>query len=73
MHRYRIRLDTMSNIQRFVAAAQKIEHQVVLKDEDGNCVSAKSILGAIYTMEWARIYCYCDKEIYEAIEEWICE
>ncbi len=69
--RYRIRLDTLNDIQNFIAAAAKVNGDVTLSNDSGYNVSAKSLLGAIYTMEWDRIFCYADCDIYELIKEWV--
>lgn len=69
--RQRIRLDTMSDIRSFVDTVSTVTEKVILEDDDGNRVSAKSLLGAVYTVEWASIYCYCDKDISGIILPWI--
>lgn len=69
--RQKIQLDTMSDIHNFVAAVSKVEGKVILEDDEGNRVSAKSLLGALYTMEWNHIYCYCEKDISGTILPWI--
>ena len=69
--RVRVRLDTMNDIQSFVAAATAIPENVSLEDNNGNRVCAKSLLGAIYTMEWDEIYCYCDRDISGHLAKWI--
>lgn len=66
-----INLDTMSSIQKFVEVTSKIEDEIILRDNAGHCVSAKSLLGAIYSLEWETIYCYCSKDISGAILPWI--
>ena len=69
--RQRIRLDTMSDIQSFVNTVSGVTDNVILEDDEGHRVSAKSLLGAVYTVEWASIYCYCDKDISGIILPWI--
>ena len=69
--RQQIRLDTMKDIQDFINIVSGINESVVLEDGGGHCVNAKSILGAIYTTEWTRVYCYCDKDISGHILKWI--
>lgn len=69
--RQQIRLDTMSDIRNFVETMSKISDNVILEDGDGHCVSAKSLLGVIYTFEWTRIFCYCEKDISGLILNWI--
>jgi len=60
--RFPIRLDTMTDIQKFVGITTKIDKRVELSDDDGHCVSARSLLGAVASMEWGRTYCTCDEE-----------
>ena len=67
----KIRLDTMSDVQNFVKVVSRVEEKVILEDSDGHCVSAVSILGALYSMEWANIYCRCEKDISGMILPWI--
>lgn len=67
----KIRLDTMSDVQSFVKVISRVEERVTLEDNEGHCVSASSILGALYSMEWANIYCCCSKDISGMILPWI--
>ena len=71
MMRQRIRLDTMTDVQKFVEVASKVDSKVTLEDNDGHCVNAASLLGALYSMEWAHIYVYCEKDISGSILPWI--
>lgn len=71
MMRQKIRLDTMSDVQKFVDAVSKVDDKVILEDNEGHRVSATSLLGALYSMEWAHIYCYCEKDISGTILPWI--
>lgn len=63
----KVRLDTLSDIKGFVNAVSPIATEVHLTDGNNLTVSAKSILGAMYTMEWSEVYCTCEKDIYSAI------
>ena len=67
----KIRLETLSDVQKFVSIATKFNFSVNLTDGDGFTVSAKSLLGALYSMEWKNIYCECEKDIYREIEKFI--
>ena len=67
----KIRLDTISDIAGFVSAVSGIDEEVHLIDGNNLTVSAKSILGAIYTMEWNEIYCTCDRDIYSRIQNYV--
>lgn len=69
--RQKIRLDTMSDIQKFVDVVSKVDAVVTLEDGNGHCVSASSLLGVLYSMEWTHIYCYCSKDISGIILPWI--
>jgi hypothetical protein len=44
---------------------------VYIIDNAGLKVSAKSLLGALYSMEFSTIWCECEKDIYTAIEKYI--
>ncbi len=71
MMRQEIRLDTMSDVQKFVEVVSRVGERVILEDNDGHRVGASSLLGALYSMEWAHIYCYCEKDISGSILPWI--
>ena len=71
--RVKIRLDTMKDINQFVAACSKINAPVYVTDGAGLRVSAKSILGVMYSMEFADIWCECEEAIYHHIENFIIE
>lgn len=67
----KICLDTMNDVNQFVKAVSYVDCCVELADEEGHCVNAKSVLGALYSMEWSNIYCKCDKDISGLILKWI--
>ena len=71
MTRTEIRLDTLSDVNKFVEAMSGVKEKVWLADDDGNRVSAKSLLGALYSMEWTHIYCYCEDNITMELFPWI--
>jgi hypothetical protein len=60
----------MSDVNGFVAEMSKVNERVWLEDDDGNRVNAKSLLGAVYSMEWKRIYCYCERDISLHLMPW---
>ena len=49
MTRTKIVLDKMSDVNKFVAVMSELPDKVWLEDGDGCRVSAKSLLGAIYS------------------------
>ena len=69
--RYRIRLETMTDVNNFVKFATKHPGTIVLSDGEDFTVSGKSLLGAMYTMEWDQVFCESDTEIYHGIKDFI--
>ena len=68
--RVKVELDTMNDVTQFVAIATQIAEPVYLVGQDFR-VSAKSLLGALYTMEWEDVWCECEKDIYTKIEKFV--
>lgn len=66
----RIRLDTMSDVNTFMQAVSTVNEKVSLEDDEGNRVSASSLLGVLYSFEWNKIYCSCEKDIGFLILPW---
>jgi hypothetical protein len=66
-----IRLDTMRDVQDFVRIATKMEGAVHITDGAGLKVSAKSLLGALYAMEFEELWCESENDIYRNIEDFI--
>lgn len=66
----KIELNTMTDVNEFVKLVSTVSAPVHLVS-DGLRVSAKSLLGAIYTMEWEEIWCECDTDIYNKIEKFV--
>lgn len=59
MKKYRISLETMSDVQDFVKIAEMYPRDSLrIKDEAGHEVSAQSILGVLYSLEWSNMYLY---------------
>ena len=70
MTRTKVRLDTLNSVNEFVTAMTRLDTQVWLEDGNGCRVSAKSLLGALYSLEWDDIYCYCEKDINMDLMPW---
>lgn len=70
MTRTKIRLDTMSDVNKFISAMSNLNEKVWLEDGEGCRVSATSLLGAIYSLEWDNIYCYSEKDISGHLIPW---
>jgi hypothetical protein len=70
--RVKIRLDTIPDAYKFSAIASQLEGKIYIVDaHDGLKVNAKSVLGALYSMEFGNLWCESEKDIYHAIEEFI--
>ena len=69
MNRLKIRIDTMSDVSKLVAVATKAKGRVILTDNTDFKVSGKSLLGAIYTMEWSEVYLESDEDLYNALSD----
>ena len=66
----RVELDTLSDVREFVKAVTAVEAPVHLVSENLR-VSAKSLLGAMYTMEWSEVWCECEEDIYNRIARFV--
>jgi hypothetical protein len=67
----KIHLETMSDVHRFVKIATAQRGNVHITDGAGLKVSAKSILGALYALEFDELWCEADEDIYHAIENFV--
>ena len=68
--RAKVRLDTQTEIAEFVNRVGSVSVPVFLTS-GAYCVSGKSLLGAIYTLEWDELWCECEHDIYHLIEDFI--
>lgn len=73
MYKVRIRLDTIQDVNYLVDVAKSVSGRVIIEDADGHCVNAKSLLGAIYSMEFTELWCSSDKDIYTDISRIVVE
>ena len=71
MVKYKIRLDTLSDVSKFVKVASSVNGKVTVTDNQGLKVSGKSILGMMYAMEFDELWCESDIDIYNAIERFL--
>ncbi|MDD4774095.1 MAG: hypothetical protein PHZ09_10945 [Eubacteriales bacterium] len=70
--RIKVRLDTMTAINNFVSDMTKYNGNVYLTDKDRNfIVSAKSMLGAVYSMEWDEVWCESDEDIFQIVNKYM--
>lgn len=72
--RVRINLDTMSKITDFVSDATKFNGKIYLTDAKRDfIVSAKSLLGAVYSIEWDEVWCECDEDVFQIVGKYMDE
>jgi hypothetical protein len=70
MMKVKVELQTMNDVSQFVNITTQIAEPVYLVGNDFR-VSAKSLLGALYTMEWEDVWCECERDIYTKIEKFV--
>ena len=69
----KVNIDTLSKINTFVAICSRLDCRVNLIDGQGYCVSAKSLIGAVATMDWSQVFVEADKDIYSYIIDFVAE
>jgi hypothetical protein len=69
--RAQIRLDTYQDVRNFVDIATRCHGQVYITDGAGLKVSAKSLLGALYAMEFEDLWCEAEEDIYRNTSDFI--
>lgn len=73
--RARIRLDTISDINKFVNITSNLKQPITITDGNGLRVNAKSVIGVLHAMEFTQLLCETedDNDIYMAIKEFVIE
>jgi hypothetical protein len=71
--RAKINIDTFGKINSFVSICSKFNCSIRLIDGTGYCVSAKSVIGAVATMDWTEVFVVSDEDIYSHIKEFVVE
>ena len=70
----KIRLDTDSDAVKLVGIASQLNENITLTDGNGLCVSAKSLLGAVYVrFEFNEILLETENEHYFAFKDFVVE
>ena len=72
-YRDKILLETESSVLDFINAVSQVSCPVVVTDGEGMRVNAKSMLGMLYAMTFAEMWCECDKDIYMYIRDFCAE
>lgn len=71
--RCKIRLDTQNDVIKFVNIVEQLDGRVVIKDNEGMCVNARSVIGMLYAMTFNELWCESDGDIYQHIKDFIIE
>jgi hypothetical protein len=66
-----LRLDTISDVQNFTKICETIQTPIYIKDNANHCVSGKSMMGMLYSLEWKEIWCECETDIYSKIKDFV--
>lgn len=67
----KVRIDTFSDALTFVNIASTLDGRITITDNAGLCVSAKSLLGVLYSIEFSELWCESDKDIRSRISAFI--
>ena len=67
----KVRLDTLTDVRDFVGAASQSVVPVYLTDGNNLRISAQSLIGVMYTMEWNEVFCTCENDVYHLIERFV--
>lgn len=67
----KIRLDTYQDAKSFNAIASRLKGNIYITDNQGLKVSAKSLLGSLYALEFDELWCESDEDIYRNIQDFI--
>ena len=69
--RVKIHLETAKDATEFANKMSHIDGRATITDGEGYCVNAKSILGALYALEFNELWFESDKDLYSEIDKFI--
>lgn len=69
--RAKIRLDTSSDAINFAHITSQLKGKIVVKDGNGLCVNAKSVLGALHALEFNELWVESENDIWMKIKDFI--
>ena len=69
--RARIRLDTFSDIRKFVKIVSKLKGRIYVTDGAGLIANAKSLLNMIPVLKYEELWCESEEDIFFRIKEFI--
>ena len=72
-HCYKIQLNTMTDVRKFIEKTALIEEGTILTLSDGGhySINASSIMGVLYSLEWNHLYLYSTTEVYSIFADFI--
>lgn len=72
-HCYKIQLNTMTDVRKFIEKVALIEEGTVLTLTDGGAysINAASIMGVLYSLEWNNLYLHSSKDVYTLFTDFI--
>lgn len=71
MTKFKIELVGLEDCKLLVDNIEKSGKSAVLTDGNNYCVSAKSLLGALASLEWDELYIQSKDDIYYEVKQWI--
>lgn len=72
IHWYELELITLTDVQKFVSIAEKIDIPLILTDKHEKYkANAKSLLGAMYSCEWSSLYLVSEEDVYIHFKDFI--
>ena len=67
----KIIIDTRTAALELAAITNGIDADVTITDNNGMRVNAKSLIGALYAMEFNEVWIECDVDIYDQIKDFV--
>ena len=67
----RIRLDTFSDVRRFVKTVSRLQGRIYVTDGAELKVNGKSLLNMIPTLKFEELWCESEKDIYFQIRDFL--
>ena len=73
--RVRLRLDTVTDVNKFVNIITTLKQPITITDGNGLRVNEKSVIGVLHALEFDNLVCETedDNDIYMAIKEFVIE
>ena len=70
---YKIQLNTMTDVRKFVEKVAMVElgNNLTLTDGGNYYINAQSIMGVLYSLEWNNLYLHSDVDVYTLFADFI--